>query len=432
MRYKLLLLVSIFCFPTFLFSQNFNNPYSAYGIGELQNIEFSHLSAMEPLGLTHQRQSSYSLQNPASYAPLDFTTFNIGLAGKLYQMSGQNTSFQDNRVSFGYLSMGFPIMKDVNWAASFGLVPVSQVGYQYTERPQGYNDYTINSTGQGGLSKFYIGTAIEVLNNLNIGLNAAYLFGNKDNFTTYQFDLDENFLSSRKIIDESIGGFIFDGGLQYNQSLSEDVDLIFGASGRMPTSVDFNRGEEVFVYPRSQASSLGAQLRQGRADTVDIKDFNGSMQYPGKYQATIELRNAESWRLGVGVQYGEWSQLAILDQNQGLADNYEIDLAGEITPSSEGTSYWGRMDYRLGIKYAEGYLNPVGEPLKQYEASIGFGFPLFRKSATTGRGQESSVDFSLALGTLGNKDGELLKQNYLKFKLGFNLTENWFIEQKIK
>lgn len=432
MRNKLLAVFSFLFSPLLLLSQNFNDPSTEYGLGELQDMEFAHLSAIEPLGLTHSKKSSYSLQNPATYASLNYTTFNIGLDGKVYRLSGGNTSLQDNRIGFGFLTLGFPIMKDKNWGASFGLVPVSQVGYRYSQSPSQPSEYTISSNGRGGLSKFYLGTGLEIASGLKIGVDAAYLFGSRDRFTTYEFPFDVNSLSSRKIVKENTGGFIFDGGFQYTQSLSEDIDLVVGGNARIPRSLNFEKEGETFVYPRSSENSLGQLLEQGIADTVEVSNTEGNMSLPGNYRATVEVRNDENWRLGLGAEFGEWSELAILDQNQGLSDAYEFDLAGQITPDNDGASYWGRMDYRLGIKYANSYLNPAGNPMKRYELNVGMGFPLFKQDATSGRQQESSIDFSVSLGSLRAPDREIWEENYIKFRLGFNLTENWFIERKIK
>ncbi len=415
-----------------LFSQNFNNPSTEYGLGELQTMEFSHLSAIEPLGVTHENKSSYSLQNPATYASIDYTTFNIGLDGKVYQLSGSNTSLQDNNIGFGFLSLGFPIMKSKNWGASFGIVPVSQIGYRHKESPNEPSEYTISSNGKGGLSKFYVGTGIEIASGLKIGVDASYLFGSRDRFTTYRFPLDATSLSSRRIINENIGGFIFDGGFQYTQTLSEDLDLVVGGNARIPRSINFEREGETFVYPRNPDQSLGQLLEAGIADTVNSGTLNGDMRFPANYRAAVELRKNNNWRLGLGAEFGQWSEMAILGENQGFSDAYEFDLAGEITPDNEGSSYWGRMDYRLGIKYAKSYLKIAGDPLKRYELNLGIGFPLFNKDATSGREQESSIDFSVSLGSLGAPDNQVWEENYLKFRLGFNLTENWFIERKIK
>lgn len=416
-----------------LLGQNFNNPYTTTGIGEIQDIDFAHLSGIEPLGLTHQQKSSYSLQNPASYSSLNFTTFNVGLAGKLYNFKGQeNASFSDNRAGFGYLTLGLPIMKEKNWGASFGLVPVSQIGFKFEEQREAPVDYSINGNGRGGLSKFYIGTGAEIIEGLRIGVNAAYLFGSRDQFTTYDFDQFDDYLNSRKILSENAGGFIFKGGLQYTYNLSEEMDLILGATGRIPRSVNFQRDKEVFVFPQSESSSLARLLNEGIADTVSFESESGSMDFPGNYKASIELRKKESWRIGLGAEYGQWSDLVILEQNQGLSDAYEFNLGGQITPDNEGSSYFERMNYRLGIKYANSYWNPAGDALQKYEVNIGMGFPLFQKQATTGRDQQSSVDISVAYGTMGEAEGKQWRQNYLKFKLGFNLSENWFIERKIK
>ncbi len=433
MRNKLLIISCLTLIPTFLLSQNFNSPYSVYGFGEIQDTEFANLASVEPLGLTEKSKSSYSLQNPASYSTLNFTTFDIGLAGKLYQYQGDNYAFEDERINFGYLALGFPLMKEINWGASFGLIPVSQIGFNYSDEFSDPQEYRLVNNGKGGLSKFYIGTGIEVFKGFKVGLNGAYLFGNKDRFETYQFQ-DRTPLRSRTIVNETVGGFIFEGGLQYEYNLNKEMALVAGISGRVPRTINFSRTEETFAYPYSPDETLAGLLDQGIADTVGISNQEGKMKFPGNYKASVELRKKNSWRLGLGFDYGQWSEFAIMDRDQGLSDAYEVNLAGQLTHDKKGSSFWELVDYRFGIKYANSYLKPTGDPLERYEANLGIGFPLYPDpdNPTSGRDQRSAIDLSLAFGTLGKKEGPLWRENYMKFKLGFSLTENWFIEQKLK
>lgn len=63
---------------------------------------------------------------------------------------------------------------------SIGLLPFSNVGYNVS---QSYSEtstspaYTKQLLGDGGLHQLYVGLGVKVLNNLSIGANVSYFWG---------------------------------------------------------------------------------------------------------------------------------------------------------------------------------------------------------------------------------------------------------------
>lgn len=426
----LLLLAIAGSLPHALAAQDFNDPYSTYGVGRIQDNEFAHRSGAKPLGLVHQENSSYSLQNPASYAFLEYTTFNMGLGGKLYEQQRQDSSYQDNRIGFGYLSLGFPIMKDIGWGASFGVTPFSHLGYRQARRdfdPEIEQDYQIRRTGDGGISKFYLGNGFQITPRLSLGFNVGYLFGELERSLIYDYQALRG-RSSRSITSRQVGDFIFEGGVQYSRDLQEDLELLVGANARIPRNINYTINQTTLTYQSLNDPRLSFEDIENTilVDTTDqTADKTRSMKLPGSYQTTVALQKANDWQVGLGFSYEQWSTMEIGSIDQELGDRTEVSLSGELLPSRESLStYIERMSFRFGIKYANSYLQPTGEQLNRYTLSFGTSFPVSQ--------QQSTVNLGLVAGQLGKDEDQLYRERFLRFKVGLNLNERWFRSRKVR
>lgn len=426
LRAILLAVIACLSLPHGLSAQDFNDPYSTYGIGNIQNKEFTHRVGAKSLGLIHQEKASYSLQNPASYAHLRYTTFNMGLDGKIFGHKRQDSSYQDNRIGFDYLTLGFPIMKEIGWGASFGIIPFTEVGYRQAFEPESNLNYEVVNSGDGGITKFYLGNGFQVTSNLTLGFNIGYLFGQIERSNIRDFKQAERFLNSRKVTSRQFGDFIFEGGLQYNYEVNEDYQVLVGAKGRIPKDINYNVNQTTFTYPNNPNTSFERLRRLGAVDTVaQTDDETRNMSLPGSYKSTIAVEKANAWKVGVGLSYEQWSDLQIGDINQNLGDQTAISLNGELLPTKESLSnYAERMSFRFGIKYAKSYLRPTGEKLNRYELQVGTSFPITQ--------DQSNVNLGLAVGQLGKDANNLYRERFFRFQLGLNLNEQWFQTRKVR
>lgn len=407
-------------------AQKFNDPYSTYGIGNIQNIEFTHRMGASPLGLIHQEKTSYSLQNPASLSHLRYTTFNLGANSSFFNLKRQDSSFTDNRIGFGYLALGIPIIKEIGWGASFGIVPFSQLGFRQAFEPQGKLDYQIVSTGDGGITKFFLGNGFQVSKNLHLGLNVGYLFGEMKRSKIREFAFTERYLSSRTVTSRRVGDFIFESGLQYDQQLSETYQLLVGATARIPGDVSYTVNQTTFTYPNNPSISFEELKRLGGVDTVDqTSNEIREISLPGSYQATVALKKKNEWKLGLGVVHEAWSNLEVGNRNHQVGDRTSFTLSGELLPSEESlSSYLERMGIRFGIEYAQSYLEPLGKDVNRYEVHAGTSFPISQR--------RSRVNLGFAYGQLGSDDEGLFRKRYFKLRLGLNLNERWFKSKRVK
>lgn len=403
------------------FAQNFNDPYSSLGFGRVHQEEFSALDATPALAMTQKGEASYSLVNPASLSSLEYMTFNVGMNGKLTSLQRGDSTYDESRTGFGHVTLGFPVISDIGWGANLGLVPISHMGYNYETLPGEGEDYRVLKNGNGGLSKFFVSSGIDLFEGLSAGFRASYVFGNLDQKTSTEFDFSNNQLplSKRNLQIDNIGDFAFEGGLQYHRMIGEELELGIGLSGNIPSSLDMDRDFLSVAYVRRGA-------RREPVDTItETLDQEGTLEMPAIYNFGVTLNKTQHWRLGANFAYEQWSDLEKMGRNQGLNDQYNVGLSGQLIPDADNVgSYWSQMRYRFGINYANTYLNFNEQSISMYSVNVGFGFPLARKKST--------INAAFKFGTLGVDGDNLFQENFFGFNLGFTLNEKWFEKDRIK
>ncbi|MBB1489794.1 hypothetical protein H4O21_24625, partial [Oceanospirillum sp. D5] len=106
-------------------------------------------------------------------------------------------------------------------------MPYTAVGYRLdTENEDGRT--TSRFDGEGGLNKAFLGFGYSILDNLSIGVNAQYNFGNIQN-SAIQFRFDNDgvplFAQSRENNRSDLSGLNVDFGMYYKTNLNESLEL---------------------------------------------------------------------------------------------------------------------------------------------------------------------------------------------------------------
>ena len=121
--------------------------------------------------------------------------------------------------------------------------------------------------------------------------------------------------------------------------------------------------------------------------------------------------------------YREGSDKDIVFQGMEFNDRMKFALGGEYTPKLRG-NYGERMTYRIGAYYTKDYLKIMGNSLKEYGLTCGFGFP-------TPEGK-TMVNLGFEWKHREASPRSLITENYLMFNLGINFNEVWFFKRKIR
>ena len=109
-----------------------NSPYSQYGVGVLSDQSQGFNRGMNGVGLGMRRGNVVNTLNPASYSEVDSLTmlFDVGLSGQITNFKEGGTAVNARNADFEYAVGSFRLLPSVGVA--FGVLPYSNVGYQYS------------------------------------------------------------------------------------------------------------------------------------------------------------------------------------------------------------------------------------------------------------------------------------------------------------
>lgn len=403
--------LSLFLILGNLSAQNTNSPYSRYGFGTLENQVMGKSRAMGGIGYGLRENGIINPLNPASYSAVD--TMNLlldfGVSASYYNFRENGSSQGDPNAELDYI--GMKIALKPNWGLAFGLLPYSKVGYSfgdsYTTRDMDNKKITYDKSysGTGGLNTLFLGSSTMVDNNLSLGVNVKYIFGEIAHTTSISSTYS-NFSSQYFSQNWYLHALSLDLGAQYEIKLGKKRKATIGAVFTRKSS--FSRGE---VYEYTIAK-----------DTAD-----NTTKYTFGLPNTIGVGFTYTYdnRLTVGVDYQmqAWSKASYFNKKDSLSDNTKISFGLEYLPSLITTNYFQAIKYRFGMKYEDSYIKLPDGNIKSLGITLGLGLPL--------KGQKSKLNLSFEAGKLIVPNSSYISENYYKLALDVAFNELWFVKRKL-
>lgn len=422
-----------------------SSPYSRFGIGDLYPSTLPQNQAMGGIATAINRLSGYNNinpLNPASYGFVNFTTIDIGLYSNITNSSqnittnGVNSTATDKNVNFRLSHVAFAVPVTKRSALSFGLLPYTQLGYNYKTSQTGSGsgskaDSNVTNyiySGQGGLSKAYLGYGIGITKHLYIGGNISYIFGNLIEQSSTEIPALYGTLNSRIEQSNSIGGLNYDYGLQYSLDLTETKHLVFGYSASASSNLSNKTSYIVSQYTRSSSGSENVATDS----LINSQKSNGNVHLPQVNHFGIAFQNDGHILVGADYTTGKWSNLSIAGVNSGLHDSKEFNIGAAYTPNINALrNYFSRIDYRVGFLYNQTALNVTSTTdnstsnIKARAVTVGLGLPL-----APNNGSFYKINIGAELGQRGMLAHGLVKENYVNLHLSFTLNDKWFQRYK--
>ncbi|MEL7020152.1 MAG: hypothetical protein AAGK47_00960 [Bacteroidota bacterium] len=418
-----------------------NSPYSRLGLGDLVNQNFAASNGMGNLSATLHDPLHLNILNPASYAHLQATAFEVGFYSEYANLKNgeQATNFWNGNLN--YLAVGFPIKNPINkvldkdrspwsWGMNISLTPYSRVNYDIETEVQIDTLTTSNFfRGTGGTYKLLWGNGVRY-KNLSIGVNAGFIFGKISNERLVSFDNAEPPFFFNDLSDDfSINGFVWNAGIQYDIILEQKETttstafvgkrIILGAYGNSNMGITTNTSQ---LYTRIAVPSTFAN----NTDTLVVTDERiEDGQLPAEFSLGMMYEHTDRFRLGLNASYGYWTNYVNANQENDLLNTYEYAIGMEIIPNVLSyNNYWDRVRYRFGAFYGTDARSLEGEQLQKYGLTLGFGLPIILP-----RQQTSFVNIAFEAGRFGVTDA--LHENYIRMTVGFTLNDNtWFFKRK--
>ena len=403
------------------------SPYSKFGVGNIKGALLPQLRSMGGISTAvskHTFFNNINMQNPASYAAINSTTLDLGLSGAYTQLKNTNLTEKSFNANIAHVALAFPVTKTS--ALSFGILPYSELGYNFKSTAKVGNttdnqktvDYLY--TGEGGLTKAYIGYGKQFGDHLRLGANIEYLFGNLIESRSTEYKNDPGSINSRIQDKNSVGGVNFSYGAQYDIRLDNKTTIVLGYSGVSNSALNSKQERYVTQYNIVNGSE-GTAL-----DTVlAINNNQTKMKLPLVHNIGIALQKNDKWLIGIDYRMGKWSNFSIGGVKQNLQDTYGFSLGGQFTPDFTAiNSYFKKVEYRMGFQYDKTYIQMNQQDVKQMAVTFGLGLPL---SNTFERGAFYKMNITAELGQRGSLANGLLQERYVNFHLGFTLNDaKWF------
>jgi hypothetical protein len=403
------------------------SPYSKFGIGNLKGSPLPQLRAMGGISAGIFRTgyvSNINMENPASYAGINLTTLDIGMSGSVTTLKTNNLSENSFNASLSHVQMAFPVTRKS--ALSIGILPYSELGYDFkntvTVGSADDNTKTVDYiySGEGGLSKAYLGYGVQFGDHFRIGANAEYLFGNLIQSRSTEYLNDPGSINSRNQVKNSVYGFNFSYGAQYDIRLDSKTSLVLGYSGSSSSKLNSELSRYTTIYQKDSQGNESEAL-----DTLEsIENGKTNLKLPLTHNFGFSISKENKWLFGADYRMGKWSQMSINNVNQNLLDTYGFSVGGQFTPDITAINgYFKRVDYRLGFAYDKTYIQLNNQDVKQMAVTVGLGLPL---TSAYGRSSFYKMNISAEVGRRGKMDNGMIQEGYVNFHLGFMLNDRWF------
>lgn len=392
------------------------SPYSRISIGDADGAVFNRNFAMGRLAYGLSGSTNLNPYNPATYSQLIWTNFEVGVMSKNYWLEAQDQRQSANKTHFNHLALGFPVTPW--WGVSFGMMPVSQVGYDFTITSSLKSDssnvpFDNNYFGSGGLNKVYLGNGFNLKKKYYFGFNFAYYFGDMQYEEVIDFDGFEDHLSTGSLQRIEAGDIYLDFGFQYKFSVNKKWK---GNLGLVFTPIQgISAKESLFNFTYSRVSG-----RSRIIDTVSFKDnASFSIVLPPKYGIGLILNNSDRLILGLDLDYVAWS-LSNYNTLNGLNDVLTIRTGAEFTDKDN------RFKLRMGVRYGKMPIVIDGTKMDEMAISSGVVIPFRSKDKLT----ITEMNIGAEIGQRGKNTTGLLLERFINVHVGMTLNNKWFIKRK--
>lgn len=417
------------------------SPYSFYGIGSLKFRGTVENRGMGGIG-SYIDSLHINLRNPASYAgknlkaspydgesrPVKFTA-----AGSFTSvgLESNNSSESASTSTFDYLAVSFPIGK---FGAGFGLLPFTSVGYKLQDINAAQNnrvDYRYE--GEGGLNKAFFSLGYTISDELSIGVDANYNFGNTQN-SAIQFLYDNNGniiqFASRENNRSDLSGLNFNIGAAYKRKITDKLELSATATYAPESSLTSKNQRSISSIV---ITSLGDEFVQNTID-VDL-DANGlaetDLDLPSRLSFGAGIGEQSKWFIGaeyVAQNTSVFNNPIFSTTNSSFEDASSFAIGGFYLPSHRSlSSYFKRVTYRAGARFENTGLIINNESIEEFGISFGLGLPVGLRNSSR---VFSEINLGFEYGQRGTKNRDLIQENFFNFNVSLTLGDRWFEKRK--
>jgi hypothetical protein len=372
-------------------------------------------------------------QNPASYSAVDSLTllFDIGASFSTARMSYDGSSVHPQNTRIDYIDASLRLAN--NLGLTFGLRPVTYVGYDFKsaqkmEDIDGYGERTATYTyaGSGGMHKVFGGLGWAPFKNFSIGANVGYLWGDYSHSSIVTFS-ESAIQSLARYYSGDINTYTLDFGAQLTARLAKQTTMTVGLTAGIGHKIN---EEANFINQKlNGSSSIGA-------DTVHV---GNAYEMPWSFGAGVVVDHAGRWKVGADYSCQLWKNCRFpqLVSTGGVQqfesttnafnNRHHISLGAQYMPRPDGFRFKDRVSYRAGLSYSTSYIKVNNDDgPKSYKASVGVGLPIINQYSN-----RSVLNIAAEYEHVA-ASSHLIKEDYLRLRLGLTFNARWFNQWKVQ
>jgi len=392
-----------------------SSTYTRYGIGDINYTYSARSLGLGKTGVSMTNKYFVESLNPASWADIKFTRFELSLILNGVKLSDNNNSHFYTDAEFKGFTFAFPISEKYGIGFTSGLIPYSRVSYEVVKTTVDdlidSTDYTETFKGSGGLSKLFMGASYRTPFDWLIGASAEYYFGRRNYTSNIDFS-NSGYSSGVYELDyrsTGVGGTVGIISENFSDLLNSEMvsNLRFGVS---------------FSYISNLSTDSSLTINPSTsADTV--VSGNSKLKMPYRLISGITLQLNDEYNFNLDYIYQPWSEYSFNGiKSKNLRDAHRFGIGFEYYPKSQpGSSKWEQIIWRAGLSYEITQYLMNGQDIKQYSVFGGFSIPL---------GIGNSFDLGLQYSIRGTTDYNLVKENFYKINFGISFGELWFLKSQ--
>lgn len=405
-----------------------NSPYSQYGLGALSDQTSGFNRGMNGLGLGFRESNQVNFINPASYSAVDSLTFifDVGFSGQITNFSENGKKINAKNADFEYAVAAFRLAKRLG--VSFGILPYTNVGYNYTysDPDKTSSSFTNTYYGEGGLHQVYLGAGYNLFKGFSLGFNVSYLWGSYNRYVTNSYS-DAYAKTVQKVYSASVTNYKLDFGAQYSALLDKKNMLTLG--------VTFSPGHNLGANPSCMVISSNPSV--SKPDTVPYSVKKG-LEIPMSLGAGLTWSRNERMKVGFDYSYQHWGKVSFpvytvdnqvpsyVLSNDYYMDRHKFTLGGDFSGDGNSRSFMKRIHYRAGVSYSTPYYKINGQDgPDEISVSAGVGIPIVNSY-----NNRSVLNVSGQWVRTSAKN--FITENTFRINIGLTFNERWFMKWKVE
>lgn len=396
-----------------------NSPYASYGIGDVKydnSLEHQSMGGVST-AFVSDFNNSFNFKNPAANENLLLTTARIEGTNEnnFYRSDVNDYKSTKSSTYLSNIALSFPLSPKVKFG--LGYQPYSTKRYEIATAPSEVAGISsVNKfMGQGTVSTVQGAVSYQITPSFGLGLRSNFYFGNiydVKELKTTNYDIINGLETRTRIRD-----FNFTAGAVYQKKNEDDTKITVGATA---TFGNINDGKTVFTNSTYIYDIKSEKIDQQIIATRELPVKN---LLPFEVSVGAGYGHAFKWYAGAQLDYKKATDILYEGNLISLNDQFRISAGGYYLPNYNNfRNYFERVVYRYGAYYEKGGLQIAGENINRYAVTFGALFP-FKDS---GAGNMSGVEIGVEAGHRGTTKNNLISQNFVNFKVGFNFSDRWF------